>query len=290
MLRLASIVRINSGRLGGQDADGDAAGPSAALAQAGQMLLELLPLAVFIVSTDARLLHANPCGHGLIGTALQLDGEHRCCAHSAASTFVLRSKIAEAAAAGRPNQFALGRGNGRQLAAWVLPIPPTKDIASPLALLVASDADRPCCVAPEFLEDLFGLTTAEARLALAVSNGRRLEAIAAEYRISMNTVRCHLKQIFAKLDIGRQADLVRLVLSGPGALAARPRTKVSSDALCGSLDLGQTTEVSAEDRGGPCVRSWSSDSGAAVNSEPCRQTTSLPSSPPAPGDPTAGDN
>ena len=62
------------------------------------------------------------------------------------------------------------------------------------------------------LRSLFGLTPAEACIASMVAEGRSIEDIAARQRISLNTGRVHLKNIFAKTETTRQAQLVALIL------------------------------------------------------------------------------
>ena len=54
-----------------------------------------------------------------------------------------------------------------------------------------------------------------------LTTGYSLREIAAATRRSEATVRWHLKQIFIKQRVSRQADLVRLVLSVSGVSASR---------------------------------------------------------------------
>ena len=69
------------------------------------------------------------------------------------------------------------------------------------------------------LTRLYGLTPAEARLAAALVAGQSLVDFATEAEITANTARWTLKQVFAKTDTHRQAELVRRLLTGPAALA-----------------------------------------------------------------------
>ena len=55
---------------------------------------------------------------------------------------------------------------------------------------------------------------AEADLVRLLAAGHPLEAAAELRGVTMNTVRSQLKQVFAKTDTKRQAELVRLVLTG----------------------------------------------------------------------------
>ena len=66
-----------------------------------------------------------------------------------------------------------------------------------------------------------GLTPAEGGVVLALARGLSLADVARERGISLNTVRTHVKRSLAKAGVGRQADLVRLVLSGPSGLGLR---------------------------------------------------------------------
>jgi DNA-binding CsgD family transcriptional regulator len=57
---------------------------------------------------------------------------------------------------------------------------------------------------------VFGLTPAETRLLSRLLAGRTLEEAAAEFGIAISTAKTHLRAIFAKTGVARQADLVRL--------------------------------------------------------------------------------
>jgi DNA-binding CsgD family transcriptional regulator len=81
-------------------------------------------------------------------------------------------------------------------------------------LYVTSVASRP---GPEvkLLELLFDLTPAEARIAGLITEGHSVHLIARQQQITPNTVRRHLKAVFAKTGVHRQAELVSL-LGGAG--------------------------------------------------------------------------
>ena len=56
-----------------------------------------------------------------------------------------------------------------------------------------------------------GLTKTEASVALQIAQGNGRAAAAARLGIRENTVRTHLSAVFLKLNINRQAQLVRLI-------------------------------------------------------------------------------
>ncbi len=85
---------------------------------------------------------------------------------------------------------------------------------APLAVLYVGAPDNGGEQSLEQLRDAYGLTHAEGRVALRLADGQRLSDIAGDLGISINTVRGHLKQVFAKTGTHRQAELVRLVLNG----------------------------------------------------------------------------
>ncbi|MGN6309192.1 MAG: helix-turn-helix transcriptional regulator [Xanthobacteraceae bacterium] len=60
------------------------------------------------------------------------------------------------------------------------------------------------------LREVFGLTVAEARLAARLACGEALEAIADDLNVAKETARFHLKRIFIKTGVRRQAELVAL--------------------------------------------------------------------------------
>jgi DNA-binding CsgD family transcriptional regulator len=67
----------------------------------------------------------------------------------------------------------------------------------------------------------FGLTPAEARLAIHLVTGETLRSAAAKLSISYETARTSLKTIFAKTGACRQAELVIIILNAlPDCLEA----------------------------------------------------------------------
>lgn len=61
--------------------------------------------------------------------------------------------------------------------------------------------------------DAYGLTHAEARVALAASSGNTVLETAQSLSLSPNTIKTHLRRVFAKTATGRQAELAGLIAS-----------------------------------------------------------------------------
>jgi len=68
----------------------------------------------------------------------------------------------------------------------------------------------------ERLRELFQLTRAQAQIAIFLADGGTIADYAAAANCSVETVRSHLKAIFAKTGVKRQAELAVLVHRTPG--------------------------------------------------------------------------
>ena len=79
-----------------------------------------------------------------------------------------------------------------------------------LAVLLVDPEDCPD-LSPSLLQQVFGLTKSEARLASGLLCGQSLEEIAAATGVSLGTVRSQIKAVFAKTHTHRQAQLVGLL-------------------------------------------------------------------------------
>ena len=73
-----------------------------------------------------------------------------------------------------------------------------------------TDPERQYNLSHRRLREIYELTPAEARLASLVAQGNRLEDAAEDLGVSLNTVRTHLKRIFAKTGISAGTMLLSL--------------------------------------------------------------------------------
>jgi DNA-binding CsgD family transcriptional regulator len=85
---------------------------------------------------------------------------------------------------------------------------------SNLVIVLMTDPDLPVKPPTALLRQLHGLTFAEAEVLGRLTSGLRLAEIGDELGVSIETVRSHLKAIFAKTGTSRQADLVRHTILG----------------------------------------------------------------------------
>ncbi len=81
------------------------------------------------------------------------------------------------------------------------------------AMLLVIDPGQSREPPASLLRRAYGLTRAEAEVALLVLRGEGLKPIADALCVSPATVRTHLRQVFDKTDTHRQAELVRLLMT-----------------------------------------------------------------------------
>ena len=79
------------------------------------------------------------------------------------------------------------------------------------AVVVVVDPDEPREPAEGLVRQIFGLTAAEARLAIALLRGLDVKEIAAANGVAEVTIRSQLKSVLAKTDTHRQCELVALI-------------------------------------------------------------------------------
>ena len=130
--------------------------------------------------------------------------------------------IASAAADAAPNadpagdRIHLSRGEAHApLAVLVTPLRAATDWLAPrrpVAILFISDPERASNPAAGRLQRAFGLTRAEAAVAVELLNGHGLKVAAAALGVAPVTVRTHLTAVFSKTGTHRQAELVRVLL------------------------------------------------------------------------------
>ena len=185
-------------------------------------VLDRLPHAAMLVDAAARVLFANGAARSILaaqdGLRSDPDGLR---ADTPAQTNDLRRRIGRAAApAGGveapPGSLALARASGRRpLSALVMPAAARGAARStPAALVFVGDPELALAAPPERLWRLYGLTHAEAAVALALLRGDGMRVVADTLGVTLATVKTHLQHVFEKTGTRRQAELVSVLLVG----------------------------------------------------------------------------
>lgn len=82
---------------------------------------------------------------------------------------------------------------------------------APYAILIVSQPGAGNAAHVALLRDTYGLTVAEAEIAVMLRLGRAREAICAARAITRETLRSHLRSLFAKLGVKRETEAIHLL-------------------------------------------------------------------------------
>lgn len=188
--------------------------------------LDLIALGVVLVDMDGRVVFANG-----VARAFSRDRDGLAVARTVepgdpAAARTLRAAISDAAAAARAGGdfrrcLPVGRGvGGQDMIAHVCSLSADRPAGTdrPAVAIFLSDPGRRPQISGDRLAPLFGLTPAEAEIALLLTEGCRREEIAERLGISHTTVAFHMRNLFQKTDTNRQADLVAVILVGLGPI------------------------------------------------------------------------
>jgi DNA-binding CsgD family transcriptional regulator len=183
--------------------------------------LELTPIAVAIVTDSGRLLECNGEFSRVLNTAdsIRLTGGD-IQAVDELDRAALRGAIglmaAPASGTGR-RILRLSRAGGETSLAVIVSKAPhalqksAGGSGQSLACLAIVDPNRRSTPAPEVLMELFGLTQAEARVALQIGAGKSVNEIAEASGVKVGTIRSQVISIFGKTGLNRQQDVALFV-------------------------------------------------------------------------------
>jgi len=191
--------------------------------------LERIDMGVLVLDARRTVLYANGAAEQLLRSTreLRMQGPQLCLADAHLDGQLARhvreaSETAEGTAHLPGAALALPRPQRLPITLRVSPWRATwapADVARPAALVFIRDPEASPSSAGQTLRELFGLTRAEAAVAVAVGEGRSPEQIAAGLGVGLGTVRTHLNQALAKTATGRQGALAALVARSVASMA-----------------------------------------------------------------------
>jgi DNA-binding CsgD family transcriptional regulator/PAS domain-containing protein len=184
------------------------------------MALDVVRHGIVLIAADSRVAYLNAAAERILnrcdGLRLRAGNIE---ATGAGDDAQLQRGIAGALSAqpcGSRTGSALTctRSSGkRSYVVHVLPVAPSeRDATRARALVVISDPEQNPEPPALLLRRLYGLTKAEAEVAVRVLRGVGLSPIAEELALSIATIKTHLQRVFEKTDTHRQAELIRLLL------------------------------------------------------------------------------
>jgi DNA-binding CsgD family transcriptional regulator len=167
-----------------------------------------------LLDSTGKVVQLNARAERLLGNGIAIvEGRLTATARDADTAFQQHLKSAGRVWQQVSGPVALPRISQRPLIAHVAPIVKSASEifqrAKVLVMFVDSDEKRQT---PAFLlQEAFGLTPAEARIALSIANGDELRRASDVNGIAFETARVHLKAIFAKTQTHRQVELALLI-------------------------------------------------------------------------------
>lgn len=178
-------------------------------------------LGVIILNSDNSLYYTNPVAENFLTKhpALRINSEQRLQAHSAQENITLYNSLFKLRQTDKKqrasNQVALSVHHpDKEHGLHILAVRLDENEANPLLALYIADPELSFNLPPEALQNLYGMTPAEANVAIALANGASAQQISERHQVSIETVRSQLKSIYSKMNVNRQQDVVRLLLSG----------------------------------------------------------------------------
>jgi DNA-binding CsgD family transcriptional regulator len=184
-----------------------------------------VPQGVILVAESARVSFRNKAAEYFFGKGkpLGVDKQGRICTSDRKQTAAIHALINSVFNPGAENGLSyggsvqVGGGNGsKPITLMVSPFTDsygTSGLFERLAMIYIADPVDLDSTIESDLHELYGLTPAEARLAMLLAQGHSIVEIAATLGITPNTARTHLKRIFGKTETNRQGSLVNLILT-----------------------------------------------------------------------------
>ena len=180
---------------------------------------------LFLLDRRSRVLRLNAAAETIARAA---DGLRIACARLTANSAENTRRLEALVAAATSDDPARRTGGSmalktaerdRPLSVTVVPLRadgPEVFRGEPAALVCVTDLEAGIRLPEERIRELFGLTRAESRVAMALFEGARASEAADALGISVNTAKVHITRIFEKTGVNRQAELVALMMRTVG--------------------------------------------------------------------------
>jgi DNA-binding CsgD family transcriptional regulator len=182
--------------------------------------LDALSIGVVVCSAEGKVRIANRIAEEILGRGdgIVLDGADAIAVNDPHQQNGLRRMISSAARRpgiepnGAGSAIRIARREGSALKLLVAPLPEAQHAGLGGAMILIDDPERNGVPAVEALKALFGLTSAEARLARRLAHGESTAPeIAAEFSLSPQTIRTQMKSIHRKMDVSHQAEVSAII-------------------------------------------------------------------------------
>lgn len=208
----------------------------------GVEIVNRLRYPVFLLSDESRIIHMNPAAVEATESpagVLRVRNHQKLVSADPQSTRVLENAVLRCAqvasspaaqpSGGETIVVSLSRGEGeRAVKGFVTPLQPqaVMGVFGPRQVIMAAFSDPTKSALPEasFLMAAYGLSPAEARVALLVAQGRMMKEVADELGVKSTTARTQLESVYRKTSTSKQSELVAELFSLPDMRISAPAT------------------------------------------------------------------
>jgi DNA-binding CsgD family transcriptional regulator len=193
------------------------------LLAAGFEALDLLGIGLVVCGADGQLLVMNQTAERIVkandGLEVDSDGRLRTTQECDPPFGALLQRVAVAKGEGEV-ALSVRRSSAKRPLTLLLRsssgYPQAASSVLPAALVLILDSALPANTVEAELRQLYGLTQTETRLAKLLMEGLTLDDCCAALGIRRTTGRMHLRNLFAKIGVRRQSELVSLLMKSIG--------------------------------------------------------------------------
>ncbi|MBX7539724.1 helix-turn-helix transcriptional regulator [Qipengyuania sphaerica] len=173
-------------------------------------LADASPVATLIVDSKRRLLRANAAGEALLQASSLFIVKWGRIGIVGKSARAIEDGLARATSPSpAPALIAIAREDDVPLTLDILPMP--IDATTRGAMLVVRDPSAMSPDTPARLSGLFGLSSAQAAVAMGLAEGRTIEQMAKVRGVSRETIKVQVRDAAARLGCTRQAEIAAVV-------------------------------------------------------------------------------
>lgn len=176
---------------------------------------------LYFVDGNGRILRASTVGERLIAAGDVPSTRGGCLtANTPADARRLEGLIRTAASSEpdvrRGGSMILSRDDGDLPSAVIVtPLGSHRDLfrnTQARALVCIMNLEGEIAFPATLMNDLFGLTTAELRVASLLFQGASPKQVAEQLKVSFHTIHVHIAHLYEKTEVRRQSDLIRLMM------------------------------------------------------------------------------
>lgn len=165
-----------------------------------------------LLDARGRILRQNAAAEGFYGRDIMVRDQRLTSPHAGVNArlnLAIRNAV-WGSQFGALNAVAFPRTDRGAAVAYIMRTPTLTEtpLSQGAAIVILADTDERTEPEASTLHAAFGLTRAEARLALALGSGDDLTVLSKQLGISRETARSQLRAIFGKTSTNRQAELV----------------------------------------------------------------------------------